>query len=180
MDTKKKFKNQKGVTRREFLGGAVLGGLLIGSASKSGNIFAASSGKSGPDKYQTVLLNTHEWFGDIEEKFELPKEWDVNIHHMAGHNSPVLSEEEIHSRINTPVNSKQLCEIASGKKNAVILFDDVTRATPAGKIVPVVINELKKGGIKDENILLVCMIGSHRAATQPEMRAKLGDQIVDN
>ncbi|GAH04344.1 unnamed protein product, partial [marine sediment metagenome] len=58
-------------------------------------------------------------------------------------------------------------------------FDDTTRATPASIIAPIVVEELKAGGIKDENILFIAMVGSHRALTQPEVRTKLGDDIVD-
>ena len=166
-------------TRREFLSKLGWGGLLIGNAFISKNGLAKTIKTPDSDRYQSVSITTHEWFGDIEERLDFPKEWDVNIHHMAGYKSPVLSGKEIQNRINSPIGSKPLREIAAGKKTAVILFDDITRATPANEIAPIVVNELKAGGIKDENILFVCTVGSHRAATSLEVRAKLGDNIVD-
>ncbi len=170
---------EKDNTRREFLSKLGMGGLLIGNAfiSKTGS--AATVKVPDSDRYKSVSVNTHEWFGDIEERLDFPKEWDVNIHHMAGYKSPVLSGIEIRNRINNPVGTKPLREIAAGKKTAVILFDDITRATPVNEIAPGVVDELRAGGIKDENILFVCTLGSHRAATSQEIRAKLGGDIVD-
>ena len=173
-------KNKRVHTRREFLGTAGLGGLLIGNAFRRGTGFAQTIQRPNSDRYQSISLTTHEWFGDIEERLDLPKEWKVDVCYMPGHNLPVLSRAEIRNRINDPINTKRLREIAAGKKTAVILFDDITRPTPANEIVPILIEELKAGGIKDEYIMLVCAMGSHRAATQQEVRAKLGDAIVDN
>jgi nickel-dependent lactate racemase len=44
--------------------------------------------------------------------------------------------------------------------------------------VPHVIAELKQGGIKDENIMFLGSFGSHCLMRQPEVRAKLGSDIV--
>lgn len=166
-------------TRREFLGTAG-SGLLIGSAFAPGMGLAKSIAVPDADRYQSLSLTTHEWYGDIEERLDLPADWNVDIRHMAGHDSPVLTKSEIHRRINTPYNSKTIRDIAAGKKTAVIIFDDVTRATPAGDISQILIEELNAAGIKNEHILFVCMLGSHRGATSQEIRAKLGDDIVDN
>lgn len=173
-------KKPNGQTRRDFFGRVGLGSLLIGSSFTSGMGHPKEALRPNSDHYQSLSLRTHEWFGDIEERLDLPKEWDVKIHHMAGNDSRVLSHEEIRSRITSPINTKRLREIAAGKKTAVILFDDLTRATPAKEIAPLLIEELKAGGIRDENILFVCMLGSHGAANEPDVRAKLGDEIVDN
>ena len=176
---KHNMKKHSGSTRREFLSQAGIG-LLAGYSFKSDMGLAQSIKTPDTDRYQSVTINTHEWYGDIEERLDFPKDWNVNVHHIAGYKSPVLSKEEIRNRIQNPINSKPLREIAAGKKTAVITFDDLSRATPSNEIAPVVVEELKAGGIKDENILFMAMVGSHRPLTQPEARAKLGDAIVDN
>lgn len=172
-------KLQSELTRRDFLIRGGMSSLLVGNILKPGRGLAKTIASPDTDRYQSVSVPTHEWFGDIEERLDLPKEWKVNVHHMAGYKSPVLSENEIRQHIQDPVGSKPLREIAAGKKTAVILFDDITRATPFKDIAPIVVEELKKGGVKDEHILFVCTLGSHRGATSQEIRAKLGDAIVD-
>ena len=172
------FRNIAVPSRRAFLSSSGLG-LLAGSSRLSGVGLAESILTPDPDQYQSISLTTHEWFGDTDERLDLPRDWGVDTQHMAGHNKPVLSAEDIRQRINQPYDTKTIRDIAAGKRTAVIIFDDITRATPAHVVAPVIIDELKAGGIKDEHILFVCMLGTHRGATQPEIRAKLGDAIVD-
>ncbi len=117
MNKMKKIK-MRGTTRREFIGKAA-SALLVGSAFNPGMGLAENIKTPDKDRYQSITVNTHEWFGDIEERLDLPKEWNVNIHHMAGYKNPVLSKEEIRSRIQNPINSKMLREIAEGKKKPI-------------------------------------------------------------
>jgi nickel-dependent lactate racemase len=62
----------------------------------------------------------------------------------------------------------------------VIIFDDLARPTPAYKIIPHVFKELEEGGIKGDQIRLVCAIGCHRALIREEMVKKLGREVVEN
>jgi nickel-dependent lactate racemase len=58
------------------------------------------------------------------------------------------------------------------------VFTDITRATPDHLLVPALLAELEKAGVRDENITLLCGIGMHRPSTQEEKVAKLGAEIV--
>jgi lactate racemase len=173
----KQFIKKHGPNRREFIGKTGMG-LLVGTAFNRGVGLAETNRTPDSDRYQSVSINTHEWNGDIAERLDLPKGWDVKTHHIAGYQSPILTKEDIRDRLQNPINALPLREIAAGKKTAVITFDDSSRATPSNEIAPVVVEELKAGGIKDENILFIAMVGSHRPLSQNEARAKLGG-IVD-
>lgn len=177
-DMDKQINEQYRIGRREFIGKTGMG-LLVGSAFRSGTGISETIQTPDTDRYQSVSINTHEWNGDIEERLDFPKGWDIKMQHIAGYNSPILSKEDIRDRLQNPINSPPLREIAAGKKTAVITFDDCSRATPSNEIAPVVVEELKAGGIKDENILFIAMVGTHRPLSQAEARAKLGDAIVD-
>lgn len=87
---------------------------------------------------------------------------------------------EIKKAIENPIESKSLVEIAKGKKNAVIVVDDKTRPTPSYKIVPLIINKLHEGGIRDANIKIVVANGMHSATEVQEMVRLLGQDIVNN
>ena len=166
-------------SRRKFLSKSGLG-LLIGYAFDSRTGLAQTVKTPNTDRFQSVNLTTHEWHGDIKERIDFPRDWKIDVRDMAGYNSPVLTSSEIIKLINNPVGTKPLREIAAGKKTAVILFDDITRATPTSEIAPLVVDELRASGIRDENILFICMIGSHLPVSDAEARAKLGDDIIDN
>jgi nickel-dependent lactate racemase len=62
----------------------------------------------------------------------------------------------------------------------VLVHTDITRATPNDRILPIIIEELRRAGIAAEDIFLLNGLGTHRRQTEAELRAMLGDQIVDN
>ena len=165
------------MTRRDFIKFSGAGAALL-----AGNAFLPGKGLSNniilPNK-NSINITTHEWFGDLEERLDFPEGWQIHVVEMAGVSAPVLTVEEMRQKISTPIQTKLLRDIAYGKKTAVITFDDLTRPTPANVVAPFVIEELKKGGIKDENILFIGSYGNHRIMSPMEVKAKLGDEIVN-
>ena len=147
-------------TRRGFL--------YAGSAAA----LAAASPKSQP-----LTIPTHEFFGDIEERIDLPASWQVNVMKMAGHDAVPLTPDQIRRRIQTPIGTAPLRELAKGKKRVVITFDDLERPTPAHELAPLVLEELKAAGVADDNILFLAAIGTHRALPSDEVVRKLGKEI---
>ena len=99
---------------------------------------------------------------------------------MKGHGQAELTFDQIHNRLDQPYGTPVLREMAAGKKTAIITFDDLTRPTPVKKVLPLLVNELRAAGLKDENIIFLTSFGSHRPMTHGEARAKLGDFIVNN
>jgi len=87
--------------------------------------------------------------------------------------------EAIKDAIRNPVDSIPLNEMASPGKTVVIVHTDITRATPNDRILPVLIDELYSAGIRREDITLLNGLGTHRPQTDDELRAMLGDDLVD-
>jgi lactate racemase len=77
-----------------------------------------------------------------------------------------------------PVGSSPLREIVRAGNRICIVFTDVTRSCPDQVLVPPLLKELEAGGIRDEDITLLCGIGMHRASTRGEKETKLGADIV--
>ncbi|MCK4676899.1 MAG: DUF2088 domain-containing protein [Bacteroidales bacterium] len=127
-----------------------------------------------------VNIRTHEFYGDIEEQLAFPVTWELDVMHMKGHGRPGLTSDQIRQRIDQPIGTPPLREMSAGKKTAVITFDDLTRPTPIREILPMLVDDLRAAGLKDENILFLGSFGSHRPMTHAEARAKLGDYIVNN
>lgn len=118
------------------------------------------------------------WHGDKPMILEFPDDWDVKRCKIASEEQPPLSKEEIKKAILNPIGTKSLYEIAQGKNEAVIVFDDMTRPTKIYQYAPIVLEEIKKAGIKDENIRFIIAAGSHGTYTLTHFREKLGDQIM--
>ncbi|MFQ5999945.1 MAG: lactate racemase domain-containing protein [Candidatus Bathyarchaeia archaeon] len=127
-----------------------------------------------------VVVPQLAWFGDGELKLKFPEEWDVNVQVMKGHGKRSVNEEEIIRALRNPVGTKPLSRLAQGKKDVVIIFDDMTRPTKVYEVVPHVIDELRRAGIKDDNIRFVCASGSHGVFDREDFVKKLGESVVES
>jgi nickel-dependent lactate racemase len=86
--------------------------------------------------------------------------------------------DEVLRALKNPVNSDELNMIVRRGDKVVILADDITRLTPAGEILPHVLNELNNAGVPDEDIKLIIALGTHRSMTKAEIIKKFGDEVV--
>jgi hypothetical protein len=60
-----------------------------------------------------------------------------------------------------------------------VVFPDLTRPFPHRTVLPPLLDELNRAGIRNEDVRLLCATGTHRQATDQEMRALIGDELVD-
>ena len=117
------------------------------------------------------------WYGDTELELDFPPSWEVVTCRMAGQDSPKLTEKERRAAFLNPIGTPRIAELARNKKEVCILFDDLTRSTRADGIVPFVLEELKEGGIKEENIRFISAVGLHGAMKLMDFQKKLGAEI---
>jgi nickel-dependent lactate racemase len=110
---------------------------------------------------------------------DFPDSWDITMYNMEGAKKTELSELEIKNAIVNPIGTLKLSELAKGKDNIVIVIDDMTRPTPIYKILPSVLEELKKANIKENQITILLAIGAHRPMTRSDCILKLGEEIVN-
>ena len=78
-----------------------------------------------------------------------------------------------------PINSAPLRGLAKKGDTVCIVFTDITRACPDYLLVPPILRELFKAGIRKEDVTLLCGTGLHRASTYEERVAKLGAEVVE-
>jgi nickel-dependent lactate racemase len=85
----------------------------------------------------------------------------------------------IREALRHPIGSPPLALLVRPGDKVVISHTDVTRATPNGRILPILLDELESAGIVPGDITLLNAIGTHRKQTVAELRQMLGDQVVD-
>ncbi len=122
------------------------------------------------------------WAAWREPKYlelEFPDKWDVSLLRMQGADVTEITNNEIRDAISNPIGSPKLSELAKGKKNAVIVVDDMTRTTQASKILPIVFEELQPANIPDDNITILLAIGAHRPMNKHDCILKLGEKIAN-
>jgi len=164
--------------RRDFLKGAGALVPLIGTAI-SAQPGQPTSTPALRGSVRSVVVPTHEWAGELDERLEFPSDWKIEAMQMKGYRSPVLDPRQIGAALDEPIGTAPLREIAAGRKRVAITFDDLTRPTPTHTVMPWVMGELEAAGIQEENILLIAAFGSHRAMTLTEVQQKLGKGITD-
>src|SRR5690606_41537359 len=71
-----------------------------------------------------------------------------------------------------------LRELVRAGQTVAISVCDGTRAQPRHLMVPAVLDELA-GVVRDEDVVILVATGTHRANTDAELRAMLGDDVVD-
>jgi len=85
---------------------------------------------------------------------------------------------EIERALNEPIEAKRLGEIAKAGDRVAIVVDDATRATPSYLMVPPVLDELNRAGVKDEDVTIIFGCGSHRAVKPDEMEKLVGEEAL--
>ncbi len=123
-------------------------------------------------------LAQNSWFGGEAAKITLPDDWDVTWCGIEADSAPVLTRAELKAVIDSPTGSGTISELARGKKEVAIVFDDMSRGTPCADIAEMIVDELLASGIDRRHIRFICALGSHGSCDRTFFEKKLGPRIV--
>ncbi len=87
-------------------------------------------------------------------------------------------EELIKEAMANPVGADSLATLAKGKKNVVIIASDHTRPVPSKLIMPLMLEEIRRGS-PNAKITILIATGCHRGTTKDELVSKFGSEIVE-
>jgi len=108
-------------------------------------------------------IPTKNYLGNIEPK-EKPSANDPTI--------------EIKRALEQPIGTQPLNQIVKTGDKAAIVVNDQTRATPSHLIIPVILDELNRAGVKDQDITIIFGTGTHRPLKQEEMKILVGEETL--
>jgi lactate racemase len=126
-----------------------------------------------------VRVPQRAWYGDTEIELSFPPSWAVHYIGMPMESRPRLSHSGIVQAFKEPFGTRPLSELAQGKKDVGIIFDDLTRPTRAYELVPYVLEQLRIGGIREEDIRFIAALGSHGAMNREAFAKKLGEEVLE-
>jgi nickel-dependent lactate racemase len=126
----------------------------------------------------TVRLPQLAWYENNEFEIQFPDSWEVTTCYMKGHDRPPLNEQGFREAFANPIGTMPIRELARGKNDVVILFDDMSRPTRVAKIIPYVLEELEAAGIKDSSIRFIAAVGTHGALNRIDFAKKLGEEVL--
>ncbi len=98
---------------------------------------------------------------------------------------PGLADEAgaIRAALRAPTGAQPLREMAaaaaggSRKATVAIVFSDITRPMPNERVLPVLLEELAAAGVREEQVVLINGLASHRKQTAEELERMLGAEI---
>ena len=86
---------------------------------------------------------------------------------------------EVERALREPIGTRRLSEIARPGNTVAIVVDDATRATPSYLMVPPLLDELAKAGVKEEDMTVIFACGTHRALRPDEMEKLVGEETLE-
>ncbi len=120
------------------------------------------------------------WYENEERELLFPDHWQIDNLSPPGLAKPALPASLLREKIIQPLAGPSLKELARHKKEAVIVFDDLTRPTPVKEIALPILEILHDSGMKREQIRFLWALGAHGAQDMINARKKLGAEIVEN
>ncbi|HYB20254.1 MAG TPA: lactate racemase domain-containing protein, partial [Thermodesulfobacteriota bacterium] len=129
---------------------------------------------------QRVSIPSRLWYENKEWELAFPDRWEIQNLNPPGFEKPELPPQQVREKIEQPIEGPPLEEIARGKKQAVIVFDDMTRPTPVKDIAPYLVESLHRAGMKKDQIRFIWALGTHGTYDMISARKKLGEEIVEN
>jgi nickel-dependent lactate racemase len=125
-------------------------------------------------------------FGDGFMTFDAPAWADVDVLESSQATPIADVPAAVRAALRDPLGRAPLREFArraasraSGRRpRVVIAVTDLTRASPDALLVPPMLEELRAGGLRDDDIAICVAVGLHRATTESEKREKLGEEVV--
>ena len=124
----------------------------------------------------TATVYSRAWYGDEALTLNFPTGWEVEV--LGPKDAPVLSDTQIEQAFAEPIGTPRISELAKGKTSAAIVVDDLSRPTPAAKVIPVLLRELAAAGVPQSEIRFVVGGGSHRPLTDEEVAKKIGADVA--
>ena len=115
---------------------------------------------------------------------ELPEKADTTL--IEPLYVPGLEDEPgaIRAALRAPMGTRPLRALAtkvaaaeSAAPSAAIVFSDITRPMPNERVLPVLLEELTAAGVRDEQIVLINGLATHRKQTSAELEGMLGADI---
>ncbi|HHU33134.1 MAG: nickel-dependent lactate racemase [Zhaonellaceae bacterium] len=115
-------------------------------------------------------------YGTGTQTIEIPKANIIDILEPNSIEIGLTGFAEVKRALETPIASLHLREIVRPGEKIAIVTSDITRPMPTYLVMPALLEELYRAGVKPGDITLVYALGSHRKHTETERRKLAGEK----
>lgn len=112
--------------------------------------------------------------------FDIPSTWKV-ITLADFKDDPSTKDVSILTKraLRHPSNSAPLEQRIKPRDKVAVLVEDLTRASPKGAILRILLRALEHAGVEDHRVTVVMSLGTHRALTRKELKDTFGEDVVN-
>lgn len=115
-------------------------------------------------------------WGKEQMRITLPGSWRVaGILEPSARPGVADPQGEVERSLQSPVSSPRLGDLARPGMRVALVIDDGSRPTPVSLLLPPVLAELQRGGIKPQEVVAVPAIGVHRTMAPDELARRVGE-----
>jgi Lactate racemase N-terminal domain len=104
----------------------------------------------------------------------IPDEWKITT--LWPRTPSALDDGQVAEALDQPVGQPPIRELARGKSRPLIIVDDLTRPTPASRVIPHVLRHLEAAGIAKRNVTILMGTGAHGPPGPGGMEKKVGPE----
>ena len=98
----------------------------------------------------------------------IPKQWQATS-----------QENSVETALKQPIAAPRLGELAHESHNAVIVTCDRTRGAPSHVTIPLILKELRSGGMDSDRVRVLVATGLHKGETMADVAERLGGGLLD-
>jgi nickel-dependent lactate racemase len=98
----------------------------------------------------------------------IPRQWQT-----------ASQENSIETALRRPIGVPRLSELARESHSAVIVTCDRTRGVPSHVTIPLILKELRSGGMDSDCIRVLIATGLHKGETMTDVGERLGRELLD-
>jgi nickel-dependent lactate racemase len=117
------------------------------------------------------------WYGDALHALHFPEGWRVEVYPMR--DAFDIGAEGIAGALAQPIGTAPLAEVAAARRSAAIVVDDLSRPTPADRVLPPLLCLLEEAGVPSPEIRIIVGSGAHRTLVRHDLVKKLGRDVVE-
>ncbi len=116
-------------------------------------------------------------FGGQPLSFEVPERHLAQILEPNASTPLADLDAAIAAALADPIGQPPLEQWVKPSDRVLLVSDDNTRLTPAGRMIPPLLDRLNAAGVPDRNIACIMALGTHRYMTEEEMTDKVGAAV---
>src|SRR5512140_3354232 len=118
-------------------------------------------------------------WGNETIQLSLPPAWPV-AGHMIPSALPGVADTQAETRraLQNPVGLPALASLVKPGARVALVIDDHSRPTPQKLLLPAVLAELERGGLRRDCITVVLALGVHLLMNEQEILARLGPEVL--